>query len=119
VRIADPLIHRLIDLVQVGEPPSANSARYRQGATVTIRARDGGVSTSTVCVPKGAGMLGVAWSDVGAKYRALVPNSGLAPDAIEHSLGLIHDFRHMVNVSRLTALLRSAAMATNEATSQG
>ena len=51
-------------------------------------------------------MLGIAWSDVDAKYRALMPNSGLAPDAIEDSLELIHKFRHVPNVSQLTALLR-------------
>ena len=104
-KITDPLIHRLIDLVRVGDPPVADAARYRQGATVTIRTRDGRASTSTVFVPKGAGMLGIAWSDVDAKYRALVPNSGLAPDAIEASLELLHKFRHVVNVSQLTALL--------------
>jgi 2-methylcitrate dehydratase PrpD len=104
-KITDPLIHRLIDLVRMGDPPVADAARYRQGATVTIRTRDGCASTSTVYVPKGAGMLGIAWRDVDAKYRALVPNSGLAPDAIENSLELIHKFRHVVNVSQLTALL--------------
>lgn len=104
-RINDPLIHRLIDLVRVGDEPVADAARYRQGATVTIRSRDGRASTSTVYVPKGAGMLGIAWSEVDAKYRALVPNSGLAPDGIEDSLDLIQRFRHVVNVSTLTMLL--------------
>lgn len=104
-KITDPLIHRLIDLVRVGDPPAADAARYRQGATVTIRTRDGRRSTSTVYVPKGAGMLGIAWSDVDAKYRALGPSGGQAPDAIEDSLSLIHDFRQVANVSRLTALL--------------
>jgi 2-methylcitrate dehydratase PrpD len=104
-RIADPLIHRLIDLVRVGEPPVANAARYRQGATVMVRTRDGRTSTSTVYVPKGAGMLGIAWSDVDGKYRALLPNSGLAPDGIEESLEVIHRFRQIANVSMLTMLL--------------
>ena len=36
-KIADPVIHRLIDLVRVGPPPTEDVARYRQGATVTIR----------------------------------------------------------------------------------
>jgi len=85
-KITDPLIHRLIDLVRMGDPPVADAARYRQGATVTIHTRDGRASISTVYAPKGAGMLGIAWSDVDAKYRALMPNSGLAPDAIEDSL---------------------------------
>ena len=92
--------------MRVGDPPVADAARYRQGATVTIRTRDGRLSSSTVYVPRGAGMLGIAWSDVDAKYHALVPNSGLALDAIGDSLELIHRFRHVANVSELTALLR-------------
>jgi 2-methylcitrate dehydratase PrpD len=101
----DPLIHGLIDVVRVGEQPVADAARYRQGATVTIRTRDGRASTSTVYVPKGAGMLGIGWSDVDAKYRALMPNSGLAPNRIEETLELIHGFRQVVNVAMLTTLL--------------
>jgi 2-methylcitrate dehydratase PrpD len=56
-KIADPVIHRLIDEVRVGAPPTENAALYRQGATVTIRTRDGRTSTSTVHLPKGAGAL--------------------------------------------------------------
>jgi len=47
-KIADPVIHRLIEKVRVGPPPSADVERYRQGATVTIRTTDGRTSTSTV-----------------------------------------------------------------------
>src|ERR1700732_5110777 len=71
-KIADPTITQLIDKVQVGAPPTDNVARYRQGATVTIRTKDGRISTSTVYAPKGAGMNGIAWADVDAKYRALM-----------------------------------------------
>ena len=39
-KIADPVIHRLIDKVRIGPPPTENVARYRQGATVTIRTTD-------------------------------------------------------------------------------
>jgi 2-methylcitrate dehydratase PrpD len=105
-KIADPTIHRLIDRIRVGAPPIENAARYRQGATVTIRTHDGRTSTSTVYAPKGAASLGIAWSDVDAKYRTLVPAAGLPTQAIEASLALIHDFRHARNVSALTGLLR-------------
>ena len=54
-KIADPRIHRLIDKVRVGPPPTENAARYRQGATVTIRTTDGREVTNTVYAPKGAG----------------------------------------------------------------
>jgi 2-methylcitrate dehydratase PrpD len=106
-KIADPVIHGLIDKVRVGAPPSENADRYRQGATVTIRTHDGRTSTSTVYLPKGAGALGIAWDDVDAKYRTLVPASGLPADKIEASLALIHDFQNITDVSALTALLRN------------
>jgi 2-methylcitrate dehydratase PrpD len=106
-KIADSVIHGLIDKVRVGPPPAENADRYRQGATVTIRTNDGRTSISTVFLPKGAGALGIAWSDVDAKYRTLVPASGLPSSKIEESLALIHDFGQVANVSALIGLLRS------------
>jgi 2-methylcitrate dehydratase PrpD len=105
-KIKDPVIHRLIDKVRVGPPPSDDIARYRQGATVTIRTIGGRTSTSTVPVPKGAGMLGIAWADIDAKYRTLVPHAHLPDERIESSLALIHDFRGAAQASALTGLLR-------------
>jgi 2-methylcitrate dehydratase PrpD len=105
-KIADPVIHRLIDKVRVGPPPDGDIARYRQGATVTIRTTDGRTSTSTVHVPKGAGMLGIAWADIDAKYRTLTPHSGLPNERIEQSLALIHDFRMAPRAAALIDLLR-------------
>jgi 2-methylcitrate dehydratase PrpD len=107
-KIADPRIHRLIDKVQVGPPPSENAARYRQGATVTVRTIDGREVTNTVHVPKGAGMLGIDWADIDAKYRTLVPLSGLPDSQIEASLALIHRFRDVTDAGELTRLLRIA-----------
>jgi len=109
-KIADPVIHRLIDKIRVGDPPTDNVARYRQGATVTIRTTDGRTSTSTVYAPKGAGIAGIAWADIDAKYRALMPHSGLPERQIEASLEVIHDFRRVRNVSALTNLLQPQAM---------
>jgi 2-methylcitrate dehydratase PrpD len=105
-KITDPVIHRLIDRIRVGAPPTDNVGRYRQGATVTISTTDGRTSTSTVYAPKGAGMLGIAWADVDAKYRTLVPQAGLSARRVEASLGVIHDFRQVTNVSTLTDLLQ-------------
>jgi 2-methylcitrate dehydratase PrpD len=105
-KIADPVIHRLIDRIRVDAPPVADADRYRQGATVTVRTHDGRTSSSTVHVPKGASVLGIAWRDVNSKYRALVPASGLADEAVEASLAVIHGFRRVSHVSVLTGLLR-------------
>ena len=105
-KIADPVIHALIDKVRLVVERVENAARYRQGATVTVRTKDGRLFTSTVFEPKGSGALGIAWDDIDAKYRALVPASGLETQAIEDSLALIHDFRGVTDVPRLTGLLR-------------
>ncbi|HEY8871532.1 MAG TPA: MmgE/PrpD family protein, partial [Stellaceae bacterium] len=104
-KIADPVIHGLIDKVRVGPPPEDDAARYRQGASVTIRTRDGRSVTSTVYAPKGSGMLGIAWTDIDAKFRTLVPLSGMGEQQIEAMLGIIHDFRRQASVTALTDLL--------------
>ena len=100
-KIADPVIHRLIDKIRVGPPPTENAARYRQGATVTVRATDGRESTSTVFLPKGAAALGIDWADIEAKYGVLLPNSGLREERIEASLALIRDFANAPGVAPL------------------
>ncbi len=105
-KIGDPVIHQLIDKVRVGAPPIDHLARYRQGATVTIRTKDGNSSTSTVYAPKGTGASGIAWADVDAKYRNLVPNARIPDQQIEDSLAVIHDFRRIANVSALIGLLQ-------------
>jgi len=105
-KITDPVIHRLIDKVRVGPPPTENVANYRQGATVTIRTRDRRSSTATVYAPRGAGFLGIAWADVDAKYRSLMPHSGLSGEQIEASLAVIHDFRGLKDVAEFVDLLK-------------
>jgi 2-methylcitrate dehydratase PrpD len=107
-KIADPRIHRLIDNVRVGPPPKENAARYRQGATVTIRTTDGREVTNTVYEPKGSALLGIDWADIDAKYRTMVPLSGLPERQIEQSLDLIHRFRDVADVSELTRLLQKS-----------
>ena len=51
-------------------------------------------------------MLGIAWADIDAKYRSLVPYSGLPDRQIEASLEVIHDFQRVTNVGELTGLLQ-------------
>ena len=106
-KIADPVIHRLIDRVRVGTPPVVDMALYRQGATVTIRAHDGREASSTVALPRGAGALGIDWADLNHKYRTLMPASGMSGGAIEASLAMIRDFGRARSVSGLIALLRT------------
>jgi 2-methylcitrate dehydratase PrpD len=105
-KITDPVIHQLIDKVRVGAPPNTQVEQYRQGATVTIRTKDGRTFSHTVLAPKGAGILGIDWADIDAKYRTLVPQARLRDEQIEASLQIIHDFHQVGDVSALTDLLR-------------
>jgi 2-methylcitrate dehydratase PrpD len=106
-KIADPVIHRLIDKVRVGPPPTEDAERYRQGATVTIRTTDGRSVTSTVYAPRGSGLLGIAWRDIDAKFRALMPQGGTDATRIAALLDMIHEFRQQPNVAGLIGLLRA------------
>jgi 2-methylcitrate dehydratase PrpD len=106
-KITEPVIHQLIDKVRVGAPPTEQVERYKQGATVTIRTRDGRSFSSTVYAPKGSGMLGIDWDDVDAKYRTLMPQAQVRDHQVESSLQVIHDFRHVTHVSALTDLLHT------------
>ena len=99
-------VARFLDKVRIDAPPTEDVARYRQGATVTVRTTDGRTSASTVYAPKGAGLGGIAWADIDAKYHTLMPHSGLADRQVEASLAIIHDFRRVKNVSALTSLLQ-------------
>jgi 2-methylcitrate dehydratase PrpD len=106
-KITDPVIHQLLDKVRVGEPPTEHVEQYKQGATVTIRTKDGRTFSNTVYAPKGAGALGIDWADVDAKYRTLVPHAQLRDREVEESLQIIHDFRQITHVSGLIDLLQA------------
>jgi 2-methylcitrate dehydratase PrpD len=105
-KILDPVIHRLIDKVRVGEPVTKDAAMFRHGATVTIKMKDGRSYASTVYAPRGSGVRGIDWADVDNKYRTLVAMTRLKPQKIEDSLKVIHEFRDVQDVSKLTSLLR-------------
>ena len=72
-KIDDPVIHRLIDLVEVAPEPADDPGRFRRGARVTVTTRDGRSFSDTVYAPRGTAALGLDWADVDAKYRALMP----------------------------------------------
>jgi len=106
-KIKDPVIQQLLDKVRVGAPPTDNVERYKQGATVTIRTKDGRTFSNTVYAPKGSGVRGIDWADVDAKYRTLVPQAQWRDRQVEASLQVIHDFRHVKHVSALIDLLQA------------
>jgi 2-methylcitrate dehydratase PrpD len=106
-KVADPVIARLIDKIAVDPdpPPYPDRFPHHHGATVTITLKDGRRFSDYVDFPRGSGPRGIEWADVDAKYRTLVPLFGLAPDRIEGSLGLVHEFETIRDVSALTSLL--------------
>ena len=104
-KINDPVIRGLLGKVRVAPPPTENLERYKSGAIVTITTRDGRTYTSTVYAPRGAAMLGIAWEDVEAKYRALAPFADFSGDNLERSMEVIRNFRDVKNVSELVGLL--------------
>ena len=107
LKITDPVIHQLIDKVEVGPPPTQQVEQYKQGATVTIKTKDGRTFSSTVFAPKGAGILGIDWADVDDKYRTLVPQAQVSDQQIEASLQVIHNFGKVKQISELINLLHT------------
>lgn len=105
-KINDPRIRGLLGKVRVADPPTENLERYKSGAIVTIRTRDGRTHSSTVYAPKGAAVLGIEWADVEAKYRALAQYSKLSGDHLEASMKVIRNFREVRSVAELVGLLR-------------
>lgn len=102
-KIADPVIHGLIDKVRVGPEPVDDVEKYRQGASVRIETTDGREVDATVFVPKGAGCLGIDWADVDSKFRTLVPNAPLSAAQIDAALERIHGFRALDGMDALLA----------------
>jgi 2-methylcitrate dehydratase PrpD len=104
-KISSPIVARLMDLVEADPAPPAAHYDWAWGGTVTIVTRSGARYTSTVDAPRGSAPRGIEWSDVDAKYRALVPESGLPAKRVEQTLNMIHRFDQVKNVSELTRLL--------------
>jgi len=103
--IERPVIRRLIALV--AQDPTPPSVRYQWpwGATVTIVTKSGAHFSSTVDAPKGSAPRGIEWSDIDAKYNALMPKSMLPADRIAEILQMIRGFEQVKRVSQLTSLL--------------
>jgi 2-methylcitrate dehydratase PrpD len=107
-KLTDPMISALQDKVVFDPNPTPLPDRFthRHGGTVHIKLRSGTVHSNTCKAPRGSGARGVEWGDVDAKYRRLVPLSGLASDKVEASLAMIHRFDELAAVGEFTGLLR-------------
>ena len=107
-KIFNPVVTRLMDLVDVDPSPPAVNYQWSWGGSVTIVTTSGARFTSTVDAPRGSGPRGIEWSDVDAKFRALMPDSKLPAPRLEQILKLIHGFDTVKRVNELTVLLAPA-----------
>jgi 2-methylcitrate dehydratase PrpD len=108
-KIFNPVVTRLMDLVAADPAPPAVKYNWGWGGTVTVVTKSGARFTSTVDAPRGSAPRGIEWSDVDAKYRALMPESKLPARRIEDSLAIIHAFEKVKNVTELIRLLRATS----------
>ena len=104
-KIHRPEVARLIGLIEVDPAPQPVRYQWSWGATVNLVTRSGARFSSTIDAPKGSAPRGIEWSEVDAKYNALLPESRLPTKRIEEALKLIHDFEQVKKVSQLTDLL--------------
>jgi 2-methylcitrate dehydratase PrpD len=93
-KMADPVIAALQDKVSFDPHPEPLPDRFphRHGGTVIITMKNGDEFRGTCKAPRGSGPRGVEWTDVEAKYRDLVPLSGLSDERVDSSLTLIRRF---------------------------
>jgi 2-methylcitrate dehydratase PrpD len=104
-KIHNPATAHLIGLVEADPSPPPVRYEWSWGGTVTIVTKSGARFTSTVDAPRGSGPRGIEWSDVDAKYRALLPDSRLPVKRIEEILAVIHRLERVKRTSDLTSLL--------------
>src|SRR5262249_32657774 len=100
-----PAIAKLMALVERDPSPPAVHYAWGWGATVTIITKSGARYSSTVDAPRGSAPRGIAWSDIEAKFRALMPQSKLVTGRIDEVWKLIRDFDQVRRLSQLTSLL--------------
>jgi 2-methylcitrate dehydratase PrpD len=104
-KIFNPVVARLTELVELDPAPPAVTYKWGWGGTVTIVIKSGARFTGTVDAPRGSAPRGIEWSDVDAKYRALMPDSRLSAARIEEILTVIHGFEKVANVAEFTKLM--------------
>jgi len=105
-KIHRPIVARLMSVVEADPAPPPVHYDWSWGGTVTIVTNTGARFTSTVDAPRGSGPRGIEWSDVDAKYRDLLPDSGLPAKRIDEVLKEIHDFDQVKHVAEFTRLIR-------------
>ena len=104
-KIFDPVVARLMGLVELDPAPPPVTYKWSWGGSVTLVTTSGQRFTSTVDAPRGSGPRGIEWSDVDAKYRALMPDSKLPAARLGQILDEIHQFERVKSVQAFARLL--------------
>ena len=104
-KIFNPTVARLMDLVDLDPAPPTVKYQWSWGGSVTLVTTSGQRFTSTVDAPRGSGPRGIEWSDVDAKYRALMPDSKLPAARLAQILDEIHQFERVKSVQAFARLL--------------
>jgi 2-methylcitrate dehydratase PrpD len=108
VKMADPRIARLQDLVEVDPNPLplANPRfAHLDGGRVSIVMQSGSTFTRHVKFPSGSARV-VQWPAVREKFRRLVGNAGMPEDQVEEILRRIESFEGLASPLELTEQLR-------------
>jgi 2-methylcitrate dehydratase PrpD len=104
-KIFDPVVARLMSLVELDPAPPPVTYNWGWGGSVTLVTTSGRRFTSSVDAPRGSGPRGIEWSDVDAKYRALMPDSKLPAARLGQVLDQIHQFERVKSVQTFARLL--------------
>ena len=96
---------RLLDLVEVGNPPTEDLERYKEGATVTVKTRDGRSFSKTIYAPRGSATRGIEWHDVEGKFKALCPLAGVGADNVGKCIDLLRNFHEVTAMGEFVELL--------------
>lgn len=104
-KIFDPVVARLMNVVELDPAPPQVTYKWSWGGSVTVATASGQRFTSTVDAPRGSGPRGIEWSDVDAKYRALMPDSKLPAARLGQILDQIHRFENVKSVPEFARLL--------------
>ena len=110
-KIADPVIHPLIDKVRVGAAADRECRALPPGRHGDDpHARRAQLHEHGLCA-EGLRALGIAWSDIDAKFRRADADERPRRSQVEASLRLIHDFRSAASV---VPLLRSLEVVRHD-----
>ena len=104
-KIFDPTVAKMMGLVDLDPAPPQVTYKWSWGGSVTVVTTSGQRFTSTVDAPRGSGPRGIEWSDVDAKYRALMPDSKLPAARLGQILDQIHQFESVKSVPAFMRLL--------------